>query len=327
MRPNDELLLKIGHVRRKWKTFLWVRGLAWVLGVLVVSLALGLALADSKSVPYWAVTTLRFGFVIALVFTVIRALVIPLRRTPSDIQLAQFVEEKNPGLEERLVSAVEAIHKPRPEHGMFGFLLIKDALERTKRVRFGEQINKRKFSAFSALSAALAIAFLIGLYVASFFFPYGAVRLFTNPLKPPAMDVLEIKVTPGNVTVPRGSDVPVQAVLSGLDVERAEVHLRYDNSSEWEASAMEVVPQSLPTYRHVLYNLQEAVHYYVEARGRRSDEFTIRVADLPRVEKLEYTYHYPAYTGMAPKKEDNALDMVAPKGTTSVHSLSWGWMP
>jgi len=316
MKPNDELLQKIGQVRRKWKTFLWVRGLAWALGVLVVSLVVGLAIADSKSVPYWAVTTLRFGFAIALAFTVVRALVIPLRRTPTDIQLARFVEEKNPGLEERLVSAVEAIHKPRPEHGMFGFLLIKDALERTRRVRFGDQINKRKFGAFSALSAAFGVALLIGLYVASLFFPYGAIRLFTNPLKPPSMDVLEIKVTPGNVTVPRGSDVPVQAVFSGLDAERAEVHVRYDNSTEWETSVMDVVPQSLPAYRHVLFNLQEAVHYYVEARGRRSDEFTIRVADLPRVEKLEYTYHYPAYTGMAPKKEENALDMVAPKGTT-----------
>src|SRR5262249_55149249 len=136
MRPNDELLLKISQVRRKWKTFLWVRGLAWVLGVLVASFVVGLLIADSKSVPYWAVTGMRFGFAIAVVFPICRALVMPLRRTPSDIQLARFVEEKNPGLDERLVSAVEEIQKPRPEHGMFGFLLIKDALERTKKVRF-----------------------------------------------------------------------------------------------------------------------------------------------------------------------------------------------
>ena len=109
MRPNDELLLKISQVRRKWKTFLWVRGLAWVLGVLVASLVVGLLIADSKSVPYWAVSAMRFGLAGALIFTVIRALVMPLRRPPTDLQLARFVEEKNPGLDERLVSAVEAI--------------------------------------------------------------------------------------------------------------------------------------------------------------------------------------------------------------------------
>src|SRR5262249_52982231 len=48
----------------------------------------------------------------------------------------------------------------------------------------------------------------------------------------------------------------------------------------------------------------------------KSNEFTIKVADLPRVEKLDYTYNYPAYTGLAPKKEENATDMIALHGTT-----------
>jgi len=61
--------------------------------------------------------------------------------------------------------------------------------------------------------------------------------------------------------------------------------------------------------------VQESVHYFVDARGNRSREFTIDVADLPRVEKVDYTYHYPAYTGLAVKKEENATDIVALKGT------------
>ena len=48
----------------------------------------------------------------------------------TDEQLARFVQEKNPGLEDRLVSAVEAIHKPRPDQGMFSYLVVKDALDR-----------------------------------------------------------------------------------------------------------------------------------------------------------------------------------------------------
>ena len=41
MKPNEELLHKIGEVRTKWKTLIWARGLAWVLGVLVASIAVG----------------------------------------------------------------------------------------------------------------------------------------------------------------------------------------------------------------------------------------------------------------------------------------------
>ena len=39
MRPNDELLQRIGQVRSKWKAFVWMRGLAWVLGLVVALVA------------------------------------------------------------------------------------------------------------------------------------------------------------------------------------------------------------------------------------------------------------------------------------------------
>ena len=316
MKPNDELLRKISMVRHKWRGFLWIRGMAWVLGVMVASLLVGLALANSTSVPFWVVVSTRFAFVIAIVGTIIKALVLPLRRVPTDVQLAKFVEEKNPGLEDRLVSAVEAIKKPKVDQGIFQFLLVKDALDRTKNVRFGEQINRRKSRTFTALTATFAIALLIGLYIASLFMPYGLSRLVAGGFRPPDVDSFKIEVTPGDITVPKGSDLTIQAILSGFDAERAEIKLRYDNSTEWESATMEVVPQALPTYRHMLFNLQEAVHYYVEARTYRSDEFTIKVADLPRVEKLDYTYNYPTYTGLVPKMEENATDMIALRGTT-----------
>src|SRR5215471_16698411 len=141
MKPNEELLLKIGTVRNRWRAFLWARGLAWVLGVVVISLAIGLYMADSTAIPTWVVTGLRIGMVVLFAFTVIKTLILPLRRVPDDTQIARFVEEKNPGLEDRLVSAVEALNKPKADHGPFAYLLTKDALERTKKVRFGEQIN------------------------------------------------------------------------------------------------------------------------------------------------------------------------------------------
>ena len=174
MKPNEELLQKIGIVRKRWQLFLWARGLAWVLGVLVVSLVIGLAMADSTEIPTWAVTAMRLTMVALFVFTVITALVLPLRRVPDDMQLARFVEEKNPGLDDRLVSAVEALTKPKPEQGIFAHLLVKDALDRTRNVRFHEQVNKRKFGTFAALAAMFAIALIVSLYISSLFFPVGS---------------------------------------------------------------------------------------------------------------------------------------------------------
>jgi len=126
---------------------------------------------------------------------------------------------------------------------------------------------------------------------------------------------MKLEVTPGDVTVPKGSDVIIQAVAFGIDPRRAQVHLRYANGTDWEVSTMEPSPQNQPTFRHLLFNVQEAVHYFVDADAYRSKEFTINVADLPKVEKVDYAYHYPAYTGLAVKKEENGSDIVALKNT------------
>src|ERR1051325_11078119 len=100
MTPHEELLRKIALVRGRWKAFLWFRGLAWVLGVMGGSLLIGLVLANSTSISGWSVSLLRLGLVAAVVFTIFKALVLPLRRTPTDTQLARFIEERS---EERRV--------------------------------------------------------------------------------------------------------------------------------------------------------------------------------------------------------------------------------
>jgi hypothetical protein len=285
------------------------------LGVTVVALLIGLALANSPGISGWTVRALQLGLLAAAVATVIKALVLPLRQTPTDTQLARFIEEKNPGLNDSLVSAVDAIKNARPEQLTFVHLLTKDVLAKTKNVRFGDQVNKRKVNAFGALSGAFALALLVSLYVASLFFPIGAPKLLGVFTDAPDVSQIELKVTPGNLTVAKGDNVTIEAIALNFDPDRATVHLRYSNGTEWETSTMEVTPQNIPTFRHLIFNLQEQVHYFVDARGYRSKEFTIDVADLPRVEKVDHTYHYPAYTGLAVKKEENATDIVALKGT------------
>ena len=42
--------------------------------------------------------------------------------------------------------------------------------------------------------------------------------------------------------------------------------------------------------------------YFIEALGVRSPVYTLKVADMPYVQKLELEYHFPAYTGLAPRK-------------------------
>ena len=68
------------------------------------------------------------------------------------------------------------------------------------------------------------------------------------------------------MTVPKGEDVTIDAILSGFDPERADINLRFENSSNWEVSSMQVVPDKEPTYRFRIFNIQDPVHYYRDRR-------------------------------------------------------------
>jgi hypothetical protein len=314
MKPNDELLQRIARTRRKWKIFVGTRAAAWALGIMVLA-ALAVLWTAEKGGEYTTLAVVALAGAAALVWAVVKTLALPLWRPPTDTQMARFVEERNPGLEDRLVSAVEAVHKPNPNHGAFSILLVRDALERTRNVRFGEEINKRKSQGFTALAVAFALVLLIGPWVAPIFFPYANARLLASLYDQP-LNVPTLQVKPGDVTVPRGEDVRIEALLSGFDSSRATAFMLHEGSNDWESATMEVIPKNQPTYRHTLYNLQESVRYYVAAGDKKSSEFTIHVADLPRVEKVDYTYNYPPYTGLAPKKEENALNIVALRNST-----------
>ncbi len=315
MEPRRELSRRIRRVRHRWNQFVWFKGLAWVLGVGIAALILSMSIAESTEIPAWMVVALRFALLGALIGTAVKMLIIPLYRKPDDLQLARFVEEKHPGLEDRLVSAVEVVGSPETDRGPFSFLLIRDAVEATRRIRFEDLINRRKFNVFGVLTVAFVLALAISLYFSATFFPYGSARLFAGFIEPPPGPDYSIEVTPGDTTVPRGSDVVLEAIALGFDPERAEVHLRYDNSSQWEASTMDVAPEIVPTFRRLLFNVQEPIRYYVQAGGFQSAEFVISVADLPRVESIDYTYNYPSYTRLSARTERDALDIVALRGT------------
>src|SRR5437762_3221900 len=69
------------------------------------------------------------------------------------------------------------------------------------------------------------------------------------------------------------------------------------------------------TFEGMLLRLEKPVDYYVESNGVRSPMFTLSVVDLPTVAQLDLEYHFPAYTGLAPRKVEGGGDVAAIRGT------------
>ena len=65
----------------------------------------------------------------------------------------------------------------------------------------------------------------------------------------------------------------------------------------------------------MLFDLAGPIDYFVEAAGVRSPTYTLKVVDLPYVQKLELEYHFPAYTGLEPRKVEDGGDIAVLKGT------------
>jgi hypothetical protein len=68
-------------------------------------------------------------------------------------------------------------------------------------------------------------------------------------------------------------------------------------------------------FRFVLFGVDAASDYFVEAGGVRSPVFRLDVADVPYVKRIDLEYRFPAYTGLSPEKHEETGDVVALKGT------------
>src|SRR5579859_2389356 len=105
---NDAIIRElIDRVRRRWRTLRALQVSARVaLAVLAVLVVWLVASRWTAGAPY-RLAALAFLAVAAIAVVVIRGFW-PLRRAPDDRHVARFIEEREPSLDDRLASAVDA---------------------------------------------------------------------------------------------------------------------------------------------------------------------------------------------------------------------------
>ena len=106
--PAVDLIGLIGQVRQRWRTKLAVRGaviVAVTAAIVFFAAAYGLQWARFSAT---AIITSRVLLLLALVASALWFVVRPLRRRVTDEQVALYLEEHEPALQARVLSAVEA---------------------------------------------------------------------------------------------------------------------------------------------------------------------------------------------------------------------------
>jgi hypothetical protein len=315
--PKGSVLSIIRTVRGRWRLRMGLRGLSIVLAVGFVAFLLSAFGLEAARFSPGAVTALRWVTWI-LVFAVAGYfLILPLFRRISDDRVALYLEEREPSLEAAILGAV-AVEKgggssatsPSPE--LLG-LLVKRAVERARAVEFGKRIERRGLYQGSGMLAFLSLAIFLFFLLGPEGLRYGVTALALPTTEAGEVSPYSIAILPGDVSLARGADQLITAELRGFDSDQVTLFSRRGEGEPLQQLSM--LPADSGRYDLLLLNLTEETEYFVEANGVRSPTFTIEVADLPYVDRMDHTYYFPAYTGLEPRQVEEAGDIAALAGT------------
>ena len=314
----------IGEIRRRLRLEVTARG-----SDLVESLSLcmcGIVAVVATIVAVLGANALRFSDTAVLVFTVALWLALglavalflvrPLLRRLDDSRVARFVEEKHPHLRERLSTAIDLAEKaPHDETArLFSELVSEDALKETEPYPATALVESRRILRPTLWAAGSVALILLLAFFGPGIFRYGTKALWIGWAASKADPLYQLQVAPGDLTLGRNSDQEVTAQPLGFLPRSIRLFALHEGNPNWQAFPM-LPAQQGGGYHFLLVNLREAVQYYVEADGVRSPQYKLSVIDIPRVERLEVRYQYPAYTGMQDSVDPNGGDIIALKGT------------
>ena len=315
MDHRAELIDVIRRVRNRWRLRLALRG-----AVVVVAgtlLALLLSASGLESFRFSAPSIIAFRLISVAVFVglLCYGLIWPLRRRVTELQVALYLEERDPTLEAAIISAVDATtgggseaHSPRLVEK-----LVEQATDQCRALDHGRTIDRTSVQRHATTLAGIAAAAALIVAFGPAYLRHGLSALLVISRSAEASSPYRIEVRPGSGKVPRGADELISATLVGFTAKDVGVMMRTASSAPFERVSL--VEGSKPgTFEGMLFHLDTQTEYFVESNGVRSPIFSLAVVDLPTVKQLDVEYHFPAYTGLAPRKAEGG-DVAAVRGT------------
>ena len=313
---SERSILKtcLRSVLRRWRLMLVFRGVS-VLAIAGVMLFIcGVAALHLLDPGVFARILFLAGAAGALGWLAYRFLLVPLRRTPTDLQVARYIEERHPALNDAFVSAVEYGHGQlrRPQKVLMDQLLAHVA-DYTEQIDFKKIVDRKRYFTLQAAAAGATLVLAGLVFLEPGFFGRSALRLVSWTHAEPAAPG-GIRLEPGDTRVRRGESLDVTAVLgSGLPPD-PNLFVRFGNDENWSTLDL-YETDGERTFSNRIHGISEDARYYVAVTGTRSKEFHIAAIDPPYVERIDARYVFPAYTELAAKVEEDRGDITAPVDT------------
>ena len=320
MDHRAELVEAIRGIRNRWRMRLAARGAVIVFVGTVGALLLSASSLEALRFSPAAIVTFRLLALAVFAALVGWALVIPMRRRVTDMQVALYLEEHNPSLESAILSAVEttaggpsAAHSPHLVEK-----LVQQAVEQSRAVEHGMAIDGRRLRTLGLTFGGAVAALVLLLVLGPAYLRHGLSALLVITRSAEAASPYKIEVTPGSAKVPRGGDQPVKAKLVGFTSRDVSLMMKTGAEGQFERLPLVASGSDAASFEGVMFHLDKQTEYFVESNGVHSPTFTLEVLDLPTVQQLDLEYRFPAYTQLPPRKVDTGGDVAALRGTDVV---------
>jgi len=316
-------------VRRHWNVAAAVGALQTLTFALAALLLGALLLGYFEGMPRILRVPLTFATWSAVLWITIRFLR-PMLRPWSLNQAAMHVEQSQPGIHERLSSAVElAEERDDRFRGSPSLLahLLRQAEKDARGINPESLIRTGRIKRWGIYLAPVLLAWMFFSLLHPLPVEAGLYRLL-NPLAaglPPGLS--QIAVYPGDVTLAQGDDLKITAKLSkhiagdaGTN-DHAALVMKYPTGQIVSTSLQTVRPREFETK---LTDLQQDFAYMVRTDSADSAWFTGTVHPRPAITSLDLRYDYPAYTKLDAKSvaaSDGTIEAIAgTKVTLTVHA-------
>jgi hypothetical protein len=287
------------QVRNRWQLLAVLRAAARSFGA--AALVLGLALITERLLhPQGAALMVLWGVALAAAAGCLVLLIPSARLTPRDSQLARFIEERCPELDDVLATVIGGdIDRSHPMAAA-----VTDDAEHRVAALDREQL----FACFGlrkaiAWTSAAGLAFAV-ITVLSAPRAADAVQLATLYLFP---ERLALQVEPGDVKVRAGQPLRIVARISGPASVLPVLRIGDGNEVAMEAGA--------DGFAFEFDRVEEDFTYAVAVAATASREYAVTVIHPPRVERIDLRYDYPPAFRMAPREEQDGGDIYGPAGT------------
>jgi len=231
-------------------------------------------------------------------FVAATRLVWPAARRLQASRVARRIESHLPGMHNRLVSCVDiASGVRRPRSTAFYYRLVSETLERIRKFRPREIVDRRGLCRAGAAAAASLLAVGLLLAAAPLRMRTAAARVLVPFADIPPVSDVSFWVHPGSAKLLRGDDLTFRVHVTAGEPRRLELRMwTLEGAPDRFRYAMQRRTDGRWTF--TLSGFERTFTYRVVGGGTWTPAYRVDVLERPEIADLSTVLHYPAYMAL-----------------------------